>query len=107
LRDLITRVVRHEVDAFRGRQLENRFLRALSREQIDAGVAAGVVRSGGAELEQEVDDDVAVGRALEAFEDGIYYVFVDRTQCRSLEEQVQLGADSDVVFLRLVPLAGG
>jgi hypothetical protein len=107
LRDLIARTVRHEVDAFRGRQLDNRFLRALSREQIEAAVEIGAVRSGGVDLEQELDVDDAVSTALQAFEDGLYYVFVDRAQCHSLDEQVQLTENSAVLFLRLVPLAGG
>ena len=107
LRDLISRVVRQEAEAFRGRQRENRFLRALGPEEIEAGANAGVIRSGGTDLEQEVDADVAVATALQAFEDGSYYVFVDRVQYQSLDEQVRLGANSDVLFLRLVPLAGG
>ena len=107
LRDLISRVVAQETEAFRGRQRDNRFLRALSPEQIDAGANAGAVRSGGSDLKQEVDDDDALATALQAFEDGTYYVFVDRVQYQCLDEQVRLEADSDVLFLRLVPLAGG
>ena len=68
----------------------------------------GAVRSGGSEVGvQEVDVDLAVSVALEAFEDGFYYVLVDRRQCASLDEQVVVGEDSTVTFLRLVPLAGG
>jgi hypothetical protein len=40
LRDLITRIVVEEVAAFRMRQLDNTFLRALTAEEVAAGVAA-------------------------------------------------------------------
>ena len=47
LRDLITRIVGREVDAFRTRQRDNRFLHALTPAQIEQVVEAGAVRSGG------------------------------------------------------------
>ena len=107
LRDLITRIVREEVTAFRMRQLDNTFLRALTVQEIGAGASAGAVKSGGSDLQQEVDDEAAVANALQAFVDGVYYVILDGTQCRSLDEQVVVADDSTVTFLRLVPLAGG
>jgi hypothetical protein len=108
LRDLISRVVVHEVEAFQARQEENVFLRALTEEEIERAAAGGAIRSGGSEVGvQEVDVDAAVDRALEAFEDGLFLVIVDRAQCRSLDERVQVGEESTVTFLRLVALAGG
>ncbi|MFL5732352.1 MAG: hypothetical protein ACJ78Q_04050 [Chloroflexia bacterium] len=107
LRDLITRIVLHEVDAFRSRQEERRLTRILSREQIERGATAGKIEMGGSDLDQEVDPDRAVGAALRAFEDGFYFVFLDGAQQRSLDQTVLLGEDSAVTFVRLVPLAGG
>jgi len=108
LRDLISRVVRAEVDRFRERQEQNEFLRALTADQIADGAARGAIRSGGSEVPPtDVDTDVAVGTALQAFEDGLYLVLIDRRQCDDLDEQVVVGADSTVTFLRLVALAGG
>ena len=108
MRELITRVVRHEVEAFRIRQQENVFLRALTADEIDAAAATGVVRSGGSDVGvQAVEVEVAVDRALQAFEDGLYFVLIDREQCLSLEEEVYVGEESTVTFLRLVALAGG
>ena len=65
------------------------------------------MKSGGSDLQQDVDDETAVANALQAFVDGIYYVILDGTQCRDLDEQVVVADDSTVTFLRLVPLAGG
>jgi hypothetical protein len=107
LRDLITRVVVEEVDAFRQRQAERRLARILSQVDIQAGVESGKVDPGERDLKQEVDTDDAVGSALQAFEDGLYFVFLDGVQQTHLDQEVYLKTDSKVTFLRLVALAGG
>lgn len=55
LRDLITRIVHEEVEAFRTRQEERRLTRILSQALIERGVAIGKVDLGGHDLQQEVD----------------------------------------------------
>jgi hypothetical protein len=107
LRDFIGRVVRAEVAAFGERQAERRLTRFLSEPQIQQQAERGRVDFGGRDLHQDVDGDQAVGVALESFEDGLYLVVIDGRQYESLDEQVAVGADSRVTFLRLVPLAGG
>jgi hypothetical protein len=107
LRDLITRVVVDEVDAFQKRQEERRFALIMSRAEIEEGVRSGKVDPGERDLKQEVNTDEAIGTALQAFEDGLYYVFVDDIQQMNLNSEVYLKADSKVTFLRLVALTGG
>ena len=107
LRDLITRVVGEEVEAFRKRQSENRLARLLSREAIAEGVQKGKIDSSERDLEQEVDLEAAVANALQSFEDGIYYVFLDGQQQTNLDAEVYVQPESKLTFLRLVPLAGG
>ncbi len=107
LRDLIAAVVRSEVDAFQMRQLDGRLLQVLSPEQIAAGTEVGKITSGGSDLDQEVDPDAAVATALEAFDDGLYFVFVDDQQIQGLDERVGVTAGSTLLFVRLVPLVGG
>jgi len=107
LRALIARIVLDEVAAFDARQAARRVLRVLTPSEIDAQAAQGKVSMGGQDLAQEVDLQVAVETALQAFEDGLYYVFVDEVQQIALDDPVYLGPDSRVTFLRLVALAGG
>src|SRR5262245_49121869 len=107
LRDLIARIVRAEVAAFRDRREERRLVRALSATEIADGVAKGKVDMGGRDLDQEVDEEQAVGAALQAFEDGIYLVAVDGRDVRDLDQSVYLTADSRITFIRLALLAGG
>lgn len=108
LRDLIDRIVRHEVRSFRERQQDRQLLRALTARQIDAALETGKVTMGESEVEpQDVDEDAAVGTALVAFEDGLYLVAIDGTEYRDLDRQVFLQPDSRITFIRLTLLAGG
>ena len=107
LRQLITRVVAAEVEAFRKRQTEQQLLHALTAPAIEKGVTRGKVNMGGRNLKQEVDEDEAVATALQAFEDGLYLVIVDGQEQRDLEGEVHVRPDSHVTFVRLAMLAGG
>src|SRR5258706_6646542 len=80
LRGLITRIVNEEVAAFKDRQEARKTVRALMEKDIQQGLLRGKVDMGGRDLEQEVSSEEAVGSALQSFEDGIYYVFVDDHQ---------------------------
>ena len=107
LRDLISHIVRTEVDGFRTRQEEYRVIRTLTARQINDKALKGKVVAGGVDLRQPVDEGKAVATALQAFEDGLYMVIVDDQQERDLDREVYLHPDSRVTFLRLVMLAGG
>jgi hypothetical protein len=108
LRELIERIVREQVTLFRRRQHDRQFIRALTEKQIAAQAAKGKVDSGGSDIApQEVDDEQAVGAALQAFEDGLYFVILDEEQQESLDAQVYPKPDSKITFIRLAMLAGG
>jgi hypothetical protein len=106
LRSLISRIVRAEVEAFRGRQEERRLARVLSEPLIADSAARGKVDPGGRELDQQVNPEMAVATALQAFEDQLYLVLIDGREHRDLDEQVFPGPDSTITFLRLVMLSG-
>ena len=107
LRELITRIVRQEVEAFQQRQERGKFVRILTERQIEEGLAKGRVDSGGRDLHQTVNPEEAVATALQAFEDGLYLVILDGEEQRELDREVLLQSDSHLVFVRLVMLAGG
>jgi hypothetical protein len=107
LRDLITRVVSEEVEAFKQRQEERQLARILSQAQIQQGALQGKIDPGERNLGQTVNVDQAVGTALQAFEDGLYFVFIDGLQQTSLDSEIYLKSESKVTFIRLVALAGG
>jgi len=104
---LITYVVEAEVEAFQQRQTERRLARVLNPIQIEQAVSRGKVDLGERELQQPVDKAEAVTAALQAFEDGLYFVFVAGSQVTELEAVLVLQPQTSVSFLRLVALAGG
>ena len=107
LQDFLTRIVLHELEAFKLRQESRKLARALSREEIAEGAARGKVDMGGRDLQQEVNPAKAVENALLAFKDGFYFVFVDEIQIETLSDSITLNPESQILFLRLVPLVGG
>lgn len=107
LRDLITSIVTEEVAAFQQRQQERRLDRVMSRAEIRAATTKGKIDTGGRDLNQHVDVGEAIATALEAFADGLYFVFIDNVQQTSLDSEVFLKTNSKVVFLRLTALVGG
>lgn len=107
LRQLIERIVRHEVAAFNERQSARQFIRALGPTEIAEGAKAGKIDSGGHEEEPRLANaDEAVGVAIQAFEDGLYLVVIDDFEKRDLDAQVFLTEDSKMTFIRLTMLAG-
>lgn len=108
LRDLLDRVVRSEVQAFRERQSERQVFRTLTARQIEAGAESGKIEMGGSEVPlQEVDEDQAVAVACQAFEDGIFLVVIDGQEQREIDREIHVQPDSRVTFIRLTLLAGG
>jgi hypothetical protein len=106
LRALITRIVAEEVAAFRERQKDRRFVRVLSERQLSEGALAGRIDPAAHERVDKVDANAAVATALIGFEDGLYLVVIDGKEHRDLDEQVIVGPDTTVTFLRLVMLSG-
>ena len=91
LRAVVEAVVRAEVDAFRRRAEEQRFVRVLT----DRALADGAVRRGGPDAASEVDADQAVATALLAHDDGLYKVIVDdERRASQLPRPLRLLADA-------------
>ena len=107
LRDILTQVVLAELAAFQERQEERRLARILGPEALAAGVAAGKVDLGERDWQQVVEAEAAVTTALQAFEDGLYFVFIEGEQMTYLEDEVALRPEIHMSFVRLVALAGG
>jgi len=108
LRDLIARIVRNEVQAFRSRQEARQVIRALTAREIAEGAEKGKIESGDSDVApQAVDEEDAVAKACQAFEDGLYLVVIDDHDQRELDREIHLRPDSRVTFVRLTLLAGG
>lgn len=107
LRDVLIELVRHEIAAYERRRAASRALQVLTPADLARGVATGVYGREARAVPAAPSEDVAVERALEAFEDGLYFVFVDGLQVEDLEAPISVHDDSTLRLVRLVALAGG
>lgn len=56
---------------------------------------------------RRVDWERQADRAIEAFERNSFFVLIDDRQITNLDDELALTADSDIRFVRLMPLVGG
>jgi hypothetical protein len=115
LRNLIKEIVKIEVNEFQNRLKDQNFhennknniLSYLSPEEIEDKARKGKVAIGNIKNKNDVDLDEAIDTAILAFEDGIYFVFIDGEKIENIDDLIQLKNDSELMFLRLTMLAGG
>ncbi len=106
VRELLAQIVHHQVAAFTQRKNANRLLRILTANEVEDGIEAGKIISGGQEEDERIpDESVALENAITAFKDGLYFLFVNEVQIEDLEERVT--EVREVLFVRLTALAGG
>lgn len=110
-RQLIEAAVTAEVAAYEARAEEASLVGVLTRKSLADGLARGAVRPGGRQEEAgepaPVDVAAAVDAALLAFGDGFFKVFVGDSELADDDSPVSVPDGTALLFLRLVPLAGG
>jgi hypothetical protein len=124
-RQLIEAAVAAEVSAFQARAEEASLVRVLTKKSLGADLARGAVRTGGprdgvefagAEFAWagfalagpgQVRLADAVDAALLAFGDGLFKVFVGERELTDDGPALPVTDGAALLFLRLVPLAGG
>lgn len=101
VKDIIEARVVAEVEAYNNRLPE--FYNGLV-QPTDAEVTLNGYKT---RNKAKIDPEKQVYVALNAFLNNAYFVLVDRIQAESLEQEVVLGPDTSVSFLKLTPLVGG
>ena len=113
--DLIRRTVEEQVwNLLSARKLEQAQARQildrhyLTEAEVRSQASSGAVRlPRKASATRSIDMEEEIGRAVHAFQNGLFAVLVDGQQLMSLQDRVTLRQASKVTFLRLTPLAGG
>jgi hypothetical protein len=110
-RRLIEAAVTAEVAAHQARAEEASLVRVLTEKSLLDDLARGVVRAGGPQEEglggpAPAEAVTAVETALLAFEDGIFKIFVGDDELTD-DADAEVADGAALLFLRLVPLAGG
>ncbi len=107
LRDVLSELVRHELAAYEQRREASRTLRVLTPADLARGVDTGAYGREHRAVPAAPSQEHAIGRALEAFADGLFFVFLDEAQVEELDQPVVIRPDSTLRLVRLVALAGG
>jgi hypothetical protein len=107
LRALLSGLVTDEVAAYSTRRSDQKLLRVLTDVDVAAAGSTGRVSSGGRTVPTAPPVEQAIARAMEAFTDGLVYVFLDGQQLDELDAPIVAGPASRLRLVRLVALAGG
>jgi len=112
LKDLIKEIVKMEVNEFQNRQNnqkvnENNILTYLSPKEIEDKAEEGKIAIDDIKNKKKVDLNEAISTAILAFEDGIYFVFLNDEKIENINDVILVKNDSELMFLRLTMLAGG
>ncbi len=101
VRELIERRVRAEVERF-NRERPERYRGLVQPTDTEATLNGFRFRR-----PRKLDPDKQLEVALEAFRQGQVYLLVDDRQLDDLDDEFAVSADTEVIFLKLVPLIGG
>lgn len=109
VRDLIRAYVARQVDAHNQNVTESHASREVEQERFrtdEERLLNGVrVRPIKAHELREVETECK--RALTAFQENGFFLFVDDKQVTELDDEIRINGDTTVSFLRLTPLVGG
>lgn len=106
VKDLICEVVRSCVADYNDRKDQSELLKVLSKEQIEDQALSGKVAFGVNYGDKKANIKQAEKNALQAFEDGVVVIFVDRKKLLNLEDEITLTDGSELTFVKMTMLAG-
>lgn len=106
LRDLLSAVVKAEVQQYNRKEADALLLPFLTEEQIEDQSAVGKVGFGRIYSEKKADAEKAMAAAAQGFEDGLFRVMVNDAEATELDAPVTMGEGGTLTFIRLAFLAG-
>jgi molybdopterin converting factor small subunit len=106
LRTLITEIIKLNVQQFHNKEVEKPIVSYLSDKEIEYQASIGKVGFGAIYNENKADLSEAIQTAIQAFEDGLYRVFLNSEEVEQLETPLKIKDGDEVVFIRLTMLAG-
>lgn len=101
VRELIRKRVYEEVQEFNLKQPEH------FRGLVQPTDAERVLNGYKLRQHRKVDWEQQYARAIEAFQRNGFLILVDDRQAESLDQELEIRLDTQISFLRLVPLVGG
>lgn len=101
IRELIRARIYQEVSEYNAREEE--LFRGLVQPTETEKVANGYRVKG----KRKIDWEEQYARALDAFGRNGFFILVEDRQAESLDEEFEVKVDTEVSFVKLVPLVGG
>ena len=101
VRELIRARIYQEVQDYNQREPES------FRGLVEPTAAERVLNGYKLKAKRKIDWEEQFKRALEAFDRNGFFVLVGDRQAESLDEQFQVKVETEVSFVKLVPLVGG
>lgn len=103
IEDIIGEIVKIDVAEFN----ENKgILKFLTKEEIEEKASIGKVDFGEKKNDNKQNLEDAIENAVLSFKDGIYLIFINGEQKENITENVSLTDGDEVLFIRLLMLAG-
>jgi hypothetical protein len=106
LRQLLTGLVTTKVQAFNAEISEDILAGFLTNGEIQQQVHAGKVGFGTKYNEQPTDCYQAVKTAIQAYEDGLFRVFMNEQELPDLDGPLEIREGDQLTFIKLTMLAG-
>ncbi|WP_059170240.1 hypothetical protein [Bacillus sp. FJAT-27445] len=108
LRDFITQVVTQNAEQFNNKvgNPEMPLINFLSNPDIEHQAQAGKVGFQALYNEKQADLTRAIETSIQAFEDGLYRVFISDEEVEELDTPLEVTENAEVVFIRLTLLTG-
>jgi len=106
IQDLLVALVAQQVALLQQKPDAEMIQGLLTKEDITAAVPSGKIGFGSVYNTQKPDVESATATVFQAFEDGLFALFIDDVQYEQLNTTFELHETSVITLIRLVFLAG-
>ena len=107
LKALIEEIVLHNVKAYNNKKVDSLITNFLTSDEIEEMAQKGKVGFRERYNIEKQDPQKAVSNAIQAFEDGIYRVFINDNEIENLQTPISLKENDHLAFIKFIMLAGG
>lgn len=106
VQELIAETVTICLEGYKKRVEARDTTKVLEKDSIEKMAEVGKIAFGISYGEKVPDVEEAVDTAVSAFQDGLYRIFLDGEELSDLRQDIVLGEDVELTFIRLTMLAG-
>lgn len=106
LRELLTELVKMEVEQYNQKGVDTQLIHFLSKEELEEQASVGKVGFGRIYSDKKANVSTAIENALTCYEDGLVRVFCGEQELEELDGEIQLKDGDTLTFIRLAFLTG-